>query len=454
MKKVISFISVVALFSLVLFLSGCGQEEKGKTGSQGEKKEAETQTKVEKEQELSLAQQGFSIDYIDAQTNGYLILELVGPGGDTYYGIMNEKFQWILRPTNEIIDIWDYQDGLVAAAVPETRQMILSRDEDAKLWGFINELGEWQIEPKYKEEYYGFSEGMAIVGTVEEDRDDLSNSRNIVIDQNGTEVFELKPMSNQSDEDDEEVYEDYSNYYFMNGYLKTDSGFYDSKGQFYNINQFIDLTDRSYLTYGIVDDKVIIGADGQVKVYSLDGKEINAFPMNMGDGDDEDIYVSTTKELAEENLFIVRSDAYDSDIVLMDMNGKTYLTDKNGMTVEGNYILLSEEDSNITSYYNFKGEKEFQVNNEEMLGELYPFDRYWVEGNEYARLVDINGKELIGEDKKIQTDGVSNYVDDDYVPKPIFEIDVRESADNPDFEDFLINMDTLEMMKVADLLER
>jgi hypothetical protein len=432
------------------YLTACNQSEEVKVLGKTQKAESakkEKENKVEK----SLAEQGFIIDSIRPDVSGVIELELDGPKG-RYYGLMNEDFEWLLEPTSKIKDI-HYADGgedqgrtlfgdqYIMAAIQDTREV---RDTERRstdyplLWGFLNDKGEWQIEPQFRS-VWQFSEGFAIVETIEKDRDDLKNSRIIVIDSNGNEVFELVKKYNIDD-----YYEqpEFLANTFNNGYLEAENGFYNTKGEFFQID-FIDWEDPYY---EIIDNKIVYSSEdnNDILIKSFDGKLVSTIKgPTATEEEGYGVGLQTNKLLAKEQKFLAY---YSNETVLMDITGKKYLSGEDFNLLE--QTLTKFQDDYTLVHYDFNGQEVYKINSEKIKGAVLNKERYWETGNEYDRLVSVDGTMLLDEDKKIKVTSLDEDI------QPVVHADIRKSKDSKDFDEYLINMNTLNMIKKSDLLKQ
>lgn len=455
--------ALVSLSVALLLIAGCQNKEEAAQYAANDVSNVENSEKtVEKTAEMRLAEQGFEIEYLHTFKNEDVVFFELNREGDVYYAMMDGNYEWVLKPTNEIkgiqydssfskteYDLVIYegenapiiQDGLIALAVQDNRP----RKDDGLLWGYMNTKGEWVIKPQYRS-VNQFSDGIAVVETIEEDRDDLQNSRTIAIDKEGKEVFEISKHLEGTDSEDGSVSVDC----FKNGYLKTSKGVYNKDGQLFAMNfipDFNEVEDGFFKDYEVIDDQVVTIFDNKIKVFSLQGELIREFsyPMSEGELEEEvgelsasDLKLYTPKALAEANQFIVSSK-------IMNLDGEVIFEGGNFL-IQDDIIVsrsFSEEDG-VWNFYDLKGTP---INGEDIVGiqleeALYYNEPHWEEGNEYYKLISPKGEELIGEDRKI--DSVSRMGD---------QI-VRASVTDPDTLDeidVLINTHTLEFIKEVDL---
>lgn len=316
-----------------------------------------------------------------------------------------------MTPTNKYqnIDTSKFHDGLVAVSIPETRKMILAQDSEAALWGFIDSTGKEIIKPQYRF-VSPFFNGVAFAKTIEEDRDDFANYRWIVIDKTGNELAELQIL---------EEGDSYEPLEFQNGYAFNDYGFYTKEGKFVKRED-----DKPYLIIGdkIIEDEVNVedeweeSTNTKILIKDFNGNIVNTFSVK---NDSISLYVSNVlsekmiNKLSESNTFLAN---VDGTVALVDASTLKILLkgielDRNSDEVFDELLLVSDEKDDITTIrideantingtlYDFKGNKIGHV--KDMYGILYNQDRYFTKGNEYYKLVDINGNVLIDEDQKI-----------------------------------------------------
>lgn len=443
MKKHLVFIMIAFIVSALLV--SCSQSKPSASSESSESSEIQTsQPEVE---QFTLAQEGYSIEYATPQDNGNTIIELNKDGdSEKYYGIVNRDFQWILEPTNTIVSMENFHDGFAAAAILDTREMRSVSNDDGQLWGYLDKDGKWIIEPQYAEAG-SFSNGLAVVTTIEADRDDLTNRRGIVINQEGNEVFEIA-----SSEEVEEAEQDYQSYRFLNGYLLTDNGYYDVEGNFTELNlpegqRALFMMDNKILTgttEDISDEEEqalrIVDAQGNVLHTYKDSYLHESYYMNQIPVDDYD-------HIDKYKRFVISDEERTN--VYMDMDGNQFF--KGGFRVSGDYLVTyyfnPEEKSDIT-FYDLDGNKISQAS---QIVYTFPYNnQYWIKGNEYAEFVDMNGQVIIDESKRIKP---KDYLDDlEALPSPIYNTAIRVTEDDPEFTDCLINMDTLKIATFDELL--
>ncbi|MBQ4900286.1 WG repeat-containing protein [Paenibacillus sp. Marseille-P2973] len=457
-SKVLASISVA-----LLLIAGCGQKEEVVQNPVSEVSHVETGEPANEETaKMRLVEQGFEIEQLHTYRNEDVILFELSREGDVYYAMMDSNYAWVLQPTNEIkgiqydpsfsqteYDLVIYegehapiiQDGLIALSVQDDRP----REDDGLLWGYMNTKGEWVIKPQYRS-VNQFSDGVAIVETIEEDRDDLQNSRTIAIDKEGNELFEISKHTEGQDSEDDSVYIDS----FKNGYLKTSKGIYNKDGQLFAIDFILalnEVSDDFYKYYEVIGDQVVIIIDNKIKVFTLQGELVREFPYPISEDELEeeagelsstDLKLYTPKVLADSNQFIVNHK-------IMNLNGEVIFDGGNFLIQDD--IIVSRSSSGEESAWNFYDLKGTPITDKNVVGiqleeALYYNEPHWEKGNEYYKLISTKGEELIGEDRKISS--VSRLGD---------RI-VRARVTDPstlDETDVLINTETLEFIKEVDL---
>ena len=275
---------------------------------------------------------------------------------------MDSNFEWVIEPQREIVQFetaveageWShgiyFSEGLIRAAVKEDRGIRASRGriEEYK-WGYLNTSGEWVIEPKFRRASI-FSDGVAIVTTIEEDRDDLSNARQIVIDQTGKEKFELVSTYNLSESPEE----DYEYRKFTNGYLQTEKGIIDTAGSIQS--EDIEIDEMPVSEYEIEE------TGEEVIVYNPKGEKVATLPG-------------------------------------------------------GAFGVYS--------------------------------NRYWIEGNEYDKMLTFDGQVIIDEDKKV----VARHNSDNLKGK-VVRVDRRINAEDPELTELFLNTITFDTISIDDILNQ
>lgn len=429
-------------------LTGCQD-----TGNEGKTSKGTSKTEAsQKETKPTLEEQGFEIKTVLSYGENLNMVSLEKDGAE-YVGTIDDNFHWLMEPTNEYkFEELEFHDGLAAASIPETREMILAEDPEARLYGYINTKGEWVIEPIFRSAN-NFSNGVAVVSTIEEDRDDLSNSRTIVIDTKGKEVGELAEVGLEK----LELYDgDYFYGSYFGDYLYTTFGFFDKQGNYTEVYEEEPEDEGSHFL--VLDGKIIKeDADGYISIEGLDGSPIKTFDQT-GHFTTEDI-----EDLLDHNIFLASGDIVGGEgNAIVDSNFNV-LFQPDGFTLglAKNLIFTGElsgdpEDEAYTQsgdFFDYTGKKVFSVTN--MVGAVYG-DKYFVKGKEYYQLVDINGKVLIDESKKI-TDTEAALFDeggDDNTPsKKLVRIEYRKNAKDAKPNQALLNVDTLKIVDYEGLLK-
>lgn len=456
--------AATSLSLALLLIAGCGEKEEvvQSTVNEVSTTQAAGEATKEEEAQMRLAEQGFEIEQLYTFKHEDVIFLELNREGDVYYAMMDSSFDWVLEPTNEIKDMeydryfsqteYDLviyegenapiiQDGFIALAVKDDRP----REDDGLLWGYMNTKGEWTIEPQFRS-VNPFSEGIAVVKTIEEDRDDLQNSRTIAIDKEGNELFEISSYEEGKDTEDASVMVDS----FKNGYLKTSQGVYINSGQLFDMNfipGFHEVEDGFFKEYEVIGDQVVTIFDNKIKVFSLQGKLIKKFsyPLSAGELQEEvgdlsptDLKLYTPATLAESKQFIVGSK-------IMNVDGEVIFESDNFLIQDD--VIVSREYNAEDGEWNFYDLKGTPITDQDIVGiqleqALYYNEPHWKEGSEYYKLISPQGEELIGEDRKISSvSSIGNQI-------------VRASVTDPatlDEIDVLINMNSLEFIKEVDL---
>lgn len=451
---------LASLLTVSVLMVGCTQQEKepeqnveGIEGSNQEEgnEEVSSEETAEDIAQMRLVEQGFQVEYLTTFQEEEVILLELARDGEKYYAMMNGEFEWVLPPTNTIKDIehnpysavqYDLviyegystpaiKEGLIGFAVEDPRP----RKDDGLLWGFMNTKGEWVIEPKYRA-IDQFSDGVAIVETVEEDRDDLANSRQIAIDSKGNELFEMAKYDVNKEDEDE-----FTNNSFYNGYIKVKNGVYNKKGEFFSM-EFLPLMDEDeddeegLINFEIIQDQVVTIIDNAIKVYSLQGNLIKEMKNPESDEIDSSDLKYPVKALADSKKFIVGN-------TIMNLDGNIIFQSES-FAIENSVIVTFGGEDGVWNFYDFNGK---QINDANKVGvqldeTVYNSEPHWVKGNEYYKLLSANGEVLLDEDRKIS--GVSN------PGNKIIEAEVTDPA-TLDEIDVLINVETLEFIKQVDL---
>lgn len=436
-KKSFLKAGVTSLALIWVLLAGCQNTEQQTTTSDDSSSKA-----AQKDSSKSFEEQGYEFSEIRYYDGGINVVVVIKDSKE-YYGTIDDSGNWLIEPTREFGNL-EFHEGLDYASIPETREMRLSDDPKAKLWGFIDATGQWVIEPTYRS-VKRFSSGVAIVTTVEEDRDDLSNKRRILIDKTGKELAELP--SQTPDKVIIGTLEDS----FKGDYVSSEYGFFDKLGHF-TLPHFEESD-----SFHVVGDNIINHIEhnnypDRLEITDLNGNLIKEIPSP----EDGDIYeLSFENVLVENGLFIVEYD-----------NGISRLVDSNANTVlEGDSISMGYADTLAFVYsstdnssngltgifYNLTGKEVAKVKN--MVGSLYLGDRYFVEGNEYYKLIDIDANVLIDESKKITYVGVESngYFDDSGLSRKLVQIEYRNDATDTKPNKALLNLETLQIIDLENL---
>lgn len=447
-KKHIIGLSSVLLISSG-FLSGCLVDD---NIYPEEMLKAENNNKKNKDEKTvqTLAEQGFVIESINSYGENEHVV-YIKKGNKEYIGVVDDSFKWIIEPTDKYEHL-GFHDGLAAITTPETREMILVNNSKAVLYGFMNNKGDITIEPNYRYAY-PFSDGVAIVQTIEEDRDDLMNSRWVVIDKRGNEIAQLTPSELYTKEwdKDKEVTS------FIGGYAYANAGFYDKKGIFTPM----DLSIKDYIVINgkrfenVKEENVV-----EIVAKNLNGDEINRFKVegeNLDIVSIDEVDYNTIQHLAKNNVILVNGE---NTRYLLDGASLNVLLRGNIDTSLGEGLIFIEDvasgaeentDGKYGTFFDYNGNKVAAVTN--MIGPLLN-DRYFTLGDEYYKLVDINGNVLIDEDRKITDVEVLYYDDKTTNPyKHMIKIHYREDATDVDPNEALLNVETLEIKDTVDLLE-
>lgn len=454
-KRLIAFFSILMSISLTACTDSKEKAPAGETIAQAkeEKKKVEVQT--------TLAEQGFILDSYEIDpAEGVVLVKLKGPKGE-YFGMMDSNFKWVLKPQNmEVILETEsssgmeheryFSEGVMRVGIHEDRDIRADRGryEEWK-WGYMDTKGEWIIEPAYRN-VSAFSNGLAIVTTIEEDRDDLSNARQIVIDQKGNEVFELISTYNISERPDE----DYEYQKFSHGYLKTYNGFYDTSGKFYKTD-FVESGEDS-INYEVINNQIITIENGKVSVYDVSGKLVKALPLSA-ELDAEPGNLFTSEELAKENKFMVGWS--NNNARLMDLDGKVYggpiksVVNDELIGYAAPYLFIPEEvyDEETEEYestiviYNYDGEKVVSLPSE---AKSVHSSRYWIEGKEYDKFLSFDGQILLDEDKKVVTDHKG------HLEGSVITVKRRMNPNDPELTEVLLNTDTFETITIDEILNK
>lgn len=428
-----------------------------------------TDSSKQNEHQITLAEEGYAIEQTIGQDEGMTIVELKKEGADEadYFGILDEEFNWVMRPTNEIVEMEDFHEGLAAAAVPETRAILTEGREGELVWGYVDPKGEWAIKPTYAR-VEPYSSGVAKVRTIEEDLDALTHSRDIVIDKKEKEIIELKGLFDRFDqgyaymeEESEPTDTDdmaQAGERFLNGYLVTGKGIVDTKGNFTSISY-----PEGQWPIAVIDDKILTETDPdrdydeeeeerteRLMVLDKKGNILHTWDNHrMDDYSDEE--ESFYDQVTHQGRFLVQDE---EEMKWMDIDGNTYFKGRH-ITVSNDVLIITQYDESKgeverTTFYDMDGKKVGET--EEPINIAPYHGKYWVTGKEYAKLVDLNGKVWLDETKKIKSKSYSDGLDGRAPSTPISDSSVRPTSESPDFIDCLINIDTLKMVTYDELL--
>lgn len=425
---------IIGLASLLLlsatFLVACGSGE------------AEVQ-----EVKQTLSEQGYVITSVVSFGDNANVIYLEKDGVE-YVGTVDDEFNWLMEPTDKYTELV-FHEGLAPVSVPEEREMILANDPNAELWGFINAKGEWVVEPIYRE-VHPFSDGVAVVKTVEEDRDDFMHSRLIVINKKGEEVGELKSAYIHTEDIESSEYATS----FIGGNAYAEGGFYDKKGNFtpmeLGLDEYIAFNDKRFENDG--------RENSEVYAKNLKGEVLNTFKVkdSIRVPDAYNVDKDTIQHMAQNNVLLINGEEMK---YLVDASSMSLLLRGKIETGIGEGLLFIEDSTNTNSiddetktgtFFDYNGKKVATV--KDMVGPLLQ-DRYFVLGNEYYELVDVNGNVLINESQKITEIEVVTY--DEYTKDPfknVVKVKYREDANDIDPKEGLLNVKTQKLIQVNELL--
>lgn len=460
LKQILRFGTVTLLAGAILI--GC-EDDKSSDATDDKNQTEEKATKK------TLAELGYTFRN-EAEPfvfNDNIIFMDLEKDGKHYIAILNDKLELLVEPSDQYPHpdptyFW-FSEGLAPYCKDETREMILAANSNAKLCGFIDTSGKEVIEMKYRT-VSKFSNGLALAQTVEEDRDDLSNYRWIMIDKTGKELAELQiPEGTQGEP------------LIKFGYAYSEAAFYTHDGK------YIDMKDP-YLSYLVMNDKIIqneendnivaYGENHKILVKDFEGNVLNTFTANdqkveiydfiqLSDGVIANLSNSNTL-LAKVDGETVLIDLSTMKILLKgisynydDMDPNQYLFVPDAQNSNSNTVEDGETEKTYTgTFYDYKGNKLFSVQN--MVGNLLNGDRYFVRGNEYLKLVDSEGNVLIDEDQKIM-EASDSYI---YLYKEFtgirkfVNIAYRENASDVEPKHAILNAETLEIINPNDLLDK
>ena len=296
--------------------------------------------------------------------------------------------------------------------------------------GFVNEDGEWAIDPTYRE-VSEFSEGLAYVLTIEEDRDDLANARGIIIDKKGKEMAEVLPSSNYTEYDDIENYKVYPKFFnrTMDFHIDSESDHHlivDSEG---NIFEFpVNVTDyfvNGYEVYQVIQEGAL-----KSNIYKTDIKlnDANIIPVEVTGFDASYLKFHDSEFFIKNKLFEIQASSdSQTQLGLYNVEGKKVFEytantmDDLKLSFEGkDWVIYKSpelkfinpdengyDEAQTFVYVDSKGSsQEFILKYNWELAEYK--DRYWEAGNEYAVLKTFDGETLLGEEFKISMDEIKH----------------------------------------------
>lgn len=479
-------------FSLILVLVGCSKDKEEKVDIiQGD---LETEDKsIEKSSgkrlvSESVSEDGLSYGGYDSVGNGYLAVSMSDSSGKKLLGLMNSDFRWVVEPNDEILEYGIFSDGLISAGIIDPRGI----RESKGLWGFLNEDGDWVVEPKFAE-VAKFSEGLAYVQTIEEDRDDLGSSRGIVIDKTGKEMFEvlgstteLNTIFPHETNYNKEFLKGTMEYYYYNSSESELTNFIiDSKGEKfespdvesiagkdsslsflkgdvpYTLSGYYVLFSVSepakdegfYYKYDIrtkevVDKKEFILSDDMnqnyVNIYGLSHSEFFISNELFLETDINDFSKFTVLNYNFEDLgeFETKNDSF---------NGVTGLSVKDSFISE-EYRYLEDSKNNYLGHLSIENGKisyeDIVLKENDKL--LYVRDYYLTEGNEYLIVKDLNDKVIVGEELKLLSVSSSVFLNSSVDPGNIVSVKYRDKENLTDIKKGLLNLDTLDILSLSD----
>ncbi|WP_102026519.1 WG repeat-containing protein [Salirhabdus sp. Marseille-P4669] len=434
----------------------------------------------------SLEAQGYTINDIDVSADGFIHVDLEGPYDDHYYGLLNMELEWIVEPS-EYMELEPYTEPYSDEEImgdslffTENRLMAkviapISVDEEG-LWGYLDQEGNWAIEPRFTD-VTPFYNGIALAEETVNEGDKLYYERVVTIDTAGNVLHEITKYPEGDSEEGISV--DLDSY---NGdrFVRADNGVVDVEtGKFHS---FDFLTDDYTNFHVLKDNRIVIeeSDEADLQIYSFDGELVKGLNL-VGEISDYVIYknqivlandhqvnlfdengdVTTTKMVEEkENLRSVYVRIFELD--KNSVSATEYVLGQSipeSMKKDYVYILEYEYDgAEASDFYALSANGKFQkldVPNEFGVIETSQFDepltpisqdRYWVEGKEYAKLVTVDGKTLMEEDKKLLVD-FGSFIYGDYI--------LAEQRDPVTLEEkeVVVNMVTFEVVMVEDILK-
>jgi hypothetical protein len=210
---------------------------------------------------------------------------LAGTEDEYYYGLINKKGEWILKPT--YYEIKDFNNGIA-----QVMTAMSSADRSTpQQYAYINTKG--KIVDPYKflknYDYYGnFSEGVCMAGSKIEVNSFKEKIEFIAIDSVGKELFSKRYYSSEIGD-----YVNLKNMVFKNGLCPTSDGYINTKGEV--VIQFPDyiIADATAFNNGLANFKmipkngdgftfkyVVINPKGKIIWQSVDNKLSKKFDIN------------------------------------------------------------------------------------------------------------------------------------------------------------------------------
>lgn len=461
--------SKLIILSLVLgTLAACEnslQEESKNTNFKSEETQSdvkEVNTEITKD-----VMEGITVHEFDTQKSGYSVITGTNLSGEEVIGILDPEFNWMLEPSTSIKKVSEMSNGLMGVAIHEDREI---RAIDSELlWGYIDDQGEWAIKPQFQAVGL-FSEGLALVETIEEDRDDLANSRGIVINEKGEEEFEIAPSNQYSYlfewwSGEDLNYELAHRSKFTNGTVSIN--FVNDSGNGATPFHIIADKDGNIYDWPTKQEPSNMQVEEQIgyEVYEIQGDDVEQLVLskNVKTGEtsqfkiDKNLYVNNHNKyisLFHNNQFLTANDKANGFFKVFDKHGKDIL--KFGNQPESNYMpdysgndwVTFENDTyrEAPLYFFSKNPletKEFILEENQRYAAYK--DRIWEEGNEYFILKNSEGEVLLGEDKKIIIDYFG------FVPgEPIHSVYHRPNSTSVEKVPAIVNTETGKFMSLED----
>ena len=501
MKQHIKLVFFVLISTFLLMACSADKNETKKS------EVVKSTDEVAAEVESSLDMTQLEINTIKPQSNGFVVIELTDTESHSLYGIMNDSFEWVVEPSNKILNLHNYEEGLIAFAIEDTREMKTQVDNELEsiLWGYMDESGVVIIEPSYR--LAGpFSEGHAYVQTVETDRDDLANSRGIIIDKEANEVSEISPASTdlsviyQVISNNSDFLDNLYDIEFVNGTATYSFGslmdketiVFDTDGNVFPFPTIEEtpFADFEYIDYSdLYNQSWVNGEDSFFNLYGhkvswllLDELKVYNVMYDLQTKETSKTLVLDQKPFRDECLFCtpglipVETNSYlrsneliaftnEWDIIeeaerslyagmLYNLEGKAVLN----KPVFINISVASDKDwatfHNDYMYTHFKDNaaEPFVLESSDTIKFTNYKDRYWEQGTEYAVLKTLEGKELVGEDMKIAFDELkeTTYLNRKYSPS-VAHVEYRASAEDLDLSSGLVNLEDGSFFSLNDL---